>query len=188
MDATEAANAETTIKELTAIMGNDSQLAQAIKKVMLDFDKDKSGKLDTKEGKKFFDQLFYGDASIFNTESLNKGALNKNFSKFRSVRAVVDNDQDGDLQLDTSEIKELCKKMCAEKIAEFQKGIAAFEEKQAAAKKALEKMKVQAYLESTVMPLLLKGMEDLAEAKPENPVEFIAKYLLSHNPEKVVSE
>ena len=55
MDCTEAGIAETTIKELTAIMGNDSQLAQAIKKVMLDFDTDKSGKLDTKEGKKFFD-------------------------------------------------------------------------------------------------------------------------------------
>jgi hypothetical protein len=188
MDATEAANAETTIKELTAIMGNDSQLAQAIKKVMLDFDKDKSGKLDTKEGKKFFDQLFYGDASIFNTESLNKGALNKNFSKFRSVRAVVDNDQDGDLQLDTSEIKELCKKMCAEKIAELQKELVKYKKKKELDEKRLEDLRIEHYLQSNVMPLLLESMGELAKSKPENPIEFIAKYLLKHNPEKVQSQ
>lgn len=44
------------------------------------------------------------------------------------------------------------------------------------------------------MPLLLEALDELAKAKylfklfvyyyrPENPIEFIAKYMLEHNPE-----
>ena len=38
------------------------------------------------------------------------------------------------------------------------------------------------------MPLLLESMGELAKTKPENPIEYIAKYLLKHNPEKVQSK
>ena len=34
------------------------------------------------------------------------------------------------------------------------------------------------------MPLLLEALAQLAKEKPEEPIEFIAKYLLDHNPEK----
>ena len=38
------------------------------------------------------------------------------------------------------------------------------------------------------MPLLLESMGELAKNKPGNAIEFIAKYLLKHNPEKVQSK
>ena len=34
------------------------------------------------------------------------------------------------------------------------------------------------------MPLLLEALAQLAKEKPEEPIEFVAKYLLEHNPEK----
>ena len=34
------------------------------------------------------------------------------------------------------------------------------------------------------MPLLLEALAQLAKEKPEQPIEFVAKYLLDHNPEK----
>ena len=34
------------------------------------------------------------------------------------------------------------------------------------------------------MPLLLEALAQLAKEKPEEPIEFVAKYLLDHNPEK----
>ena len=34
------------------------------------------------------------------------------------------------------------------------------------------------------MPLLLEALAELAKEKPEEPIEFVAKYLLEHNPEK----
>ncbi|KNC46155.1 uncharacterized protein AMSG_00273 [Thecamonas trahens ATCC 50062] len=43
---------------------------------------------------------------------------------------------------------------------------------------------VRAYLEQTVVPLLLQGMNQLVKERPVNPVEYLALYLLKHNPEK----
>jgi hypothetical protein len=34
------------------------------------------------------------------------------------------------------------------------------------------------------MPLLLEALSKLAKEKPQDPIEFIAKYMLDHNPEK----
>jgi hypothetical protein len=34
------------------------------------------------------------------------------------------------------------------------------------------------------MPLLLEALTELSKQKPEEPIEFVAKYLLEHNPEK----
>ena len=33
------------------------------------------------------------------------------------------------------------------------------------------------------MPLLLEALAQLAKEKPDEPIEFVAKYLLDHNPE-----
>lgn len=48
----------------------------------------------------------------------------------------------------------------------------------------LQNLPVRAYLDKTVVPLLLQALTECAKERPEQPVEFIAKYLLEHNPEK----
>lgn len=34
------------------------------------------------------------------------------------------------------------------------------------------------------MPVLMQGLQVLCKERPENPVEFLAHYLLQHNPQK----
>ena len=43
---------------------------------------------------------------------------------------------------------------------------------------------VRAYLDKTVVPILMQAMSECAKERPQYPVEFIAKYLLENNPEK----
>lgn len=38
--------------------------------------------------------------------------------------------------------------------------------------------------ESTVVPILMQAMQNLCKERPEDPVEYIANYLLQHNPKK----
>jgi protein dpy-30 len=38
--------------------------------------------------------------------------------------------------------------------------------------------------ESTVVPLLMQGLQTLCKERPEDPVEYLASYLLQHNPNK----
>uniref|UniRef100_A0A6U2LMK3 Uncharacterized protein n=1 Tax=Leptocylindrus danicus TaxID=163516 RepID=A0A6U2LMK3_9STRA len=42
---------------------------------------------------------------------------------------------------------------------------------------------VRAYLDQTVVPLLLDGMSELVKVRPDNPVEWLAAYLLRNNPQ-----
>ncbi|RNF05478.1 hypothetical protein TraAM80_04516 [Trypanosoma rangeli] len=42
----------------------------------------------------------------------------------------------------------------------------------------------QQYLEATVLPLLLRGLEEVAKTRPADPLAFLAAYLLSNNPQK----
>jgi predicted KAP-like P-loop ATPase len=35
------------------------------------------------------------------------------------------------------------------------------------------------------MPLLMEALDKLSKDKPENPIEFIAQYMLDHNPERM---
>jgi len=44
-------------------------------------------------------------------------------------------------------------------------------------------LSVRAYLDSTVVPLLLKGMSALVKERPEDPVEWLATYLLKNKPQ-----
>ncbi len=37
--------------------------------------------------------------------------------------------------------------------------------------------------EAAVVPTLMQGMQALCKERPDNPVEFLAYYLLSHNPQ-----
>lgn len=43
---------------------------------------------------------------------------------------------------------------------------------------------IRQYLESSVVPTLMQGLQALVKERPENPVEFLAHYLLTNNPQK----
>ncbi|CAD7695751.1 unnamed protein product, partial [Ostreobium quekettii] len=43
---------------------------------------------------------------------------------------------------------------------------------------------VRQYLEASVVPSLMGGMQALVRERPEDPVEYLAAYLLQHNPKK----
>lgn len=53
------------------------------------------------------------------------------------------------------------------------------------AKNTLETIPIRSYLDQTVVPLVLQALSALAQekTKPENPIEYVADYLLKHNPE-----
>jgi hypothetical protein len=51
---------------------------------------------------------------------------------------------------------------------------------------AEQRVQVQArrYLEDNVVHVLLQGLQTLARERPENPVDYLAMYLLQKNPNK----
>jgi protein dpy-30 len=51
-------------------------------------------------------------------------------------------------------------------------------------KVAVQALPIRQYLEATVVPILMQGMQGLVKERPENPVEWLAAYLLKHNPHK----
>ena len=44
----------------------------------------------------------------------------------------------------------------------------------------LQSLPVRAYLDQTVVPILLQGMSVLAKERPPNPIEYLASYLLKN--------
>ena len=48
---------------------------------------------------------------------------------------------------------------------------------------SLSSLPIRAYLDQTVVPILLQGMSALVKQRPENPVEFLAHFLLKNNPQ-----
>ncbi|XP_035678028.1 protein dpy-30 homolog [Branchiostoma floridae] len=58
-------------------------------------------------------------------------------------------------------------------------------EKEAAEKPIKQKVELQslptrAYLDQTVVPILLQGLSTLAKERPPNPIEYLAAYLLKN--------
>ncbi len=49
---------------------------------------------------------------------------------------------------------------------------------------SVNNLSTRAYLDQTVIPVLLQGMSEIAREKPENPIEYLANYLLKHSNEK----
>ena len=47
----------------------------------------------------------------------------------------------------------------------------------------LQALPIRAYLDQTVVPILLEGMSALVKERPPNPVEWLAAYLLKNNPQ-----
>ncbi|KAH7815498.1 putative protein dpy-30 [Monocercomonoides exilis] len=48
----------------------------------------------------------------------------------------------------------------------------------------VQALPIRAYLDQTVVPLLLQGITALVAERPANPVEYLAAYLLKHNPQR----
>ena len=44
---------------------------------------------------------------------------------------------------------------------------------------------VRTYLDNTVVPILLQAMSALVKERPEDPVNFVAEYLMKNNPKNV---
>ena len=40
------------------------------------------------------------------------------------------------------------------------------------------------YLDATITPTVLKALTEVVKARPDNPLEFVAYYLLKHNPNR----
>ena len=47
-------------------------------------------------------------------------------------------------------------------------------------KDSKDKLPIRAYLDQTVVPLLLQGLAETAKERPKNPIEFLANFLLKH--------
>lgn len=45
----------------------------------------------------------------------------------------------------------------------------------------LQSLPTHAYLDQTIVPILLRGLTVLAKDRPQNPTEFLASYLLKNN-------
>ena len=46
----------------------------------------------------------------------------------------------------------------------------------------LEALPSRAYLDETVVPILMQGLSALVQERPENPIEYLATFLLQHAP------
>ncbi|CAI5740749.1 unnamed protein product [Hyaloperonospora brassicae] len=50
-------------------------------------------------------------------------------------------------------------------------------------KAQVQALPIRAYLDQTVVPILLQGMSALVKERPANPIEWLASYLVEHNPQ-----
>lgn len=48
----------------------------------------------------------------------------------------------------------------------------------------LQALPIRAYLDHTVVPILMQGLSALVKERPVNPTVFLAQFLLDHDPQK----
>jgi protein dpy-30 len=48
----------------------------------------------------------------------------------------------------------------------------------------INNLPIRAYLDKTVVPLVLQGMAEVAKERPENPIKYLADFLMKHANEK----
>lgn len=51
---------------------------------------------------------------------------------------------------------------------------------------SINNLPTKAYLEGTITPTVLRALTEVCQARPDNPLEFVAYYLLKHNPNREV--
>jgi len=49
---------------------------------------------------------------------------------------------------------------------------------------SVKRLPIRAYLDQTVVPILLDGMSELVKERPPNPIEWLAAYLLKNDPQR----
>ena len=49
---------------------------------------------------------------------------------------------------------------------------------------SVNNLPTKAYLEKTITPTVLRALSEVSKARPDNPIEFVAYYLLKHNPNR----
>ncbi len=52
----------------------------------------------------------------------------------------------------------------------------------------LQVLPARAYLDNTVVPVLLQGMSALVQERPPNPIEYLAAFLMRHSGETTKEE
>lgn len=70
-----------------------------------------------------------------------------------------------------------------EKLIEHQQNESSSGDVQQATKKTkvdVASLPTRAYLDQTIVPILLQGMSVLAKERPPNPIEYLAAYLLKN--------
>ena len=48
----------------------------------------------------------------------------------------------------------------------------------------LNSLPIRAYLDQTVVPLVLQGMAEVAKERPANPIKYLAEFLAAHANDK----
>ena len=48
----------------------------------------------------------------------------------------------------------------------------------------INSLPIRAYLDQTVVPLVLQGMAEVAKERPENPIKYSAEFLMKHANDK----
>ena len=43
---------------------------------------------------------------------------------------------------------------------------------------------IRSYLDNTVVPILLQGLSELSQERPDDPVDFLGNYLIKNNPNR----
>ena len=51
-------------------------------------------------------------------------------------------------------------------------------------KQNINSLPIRAYLDQTVVPLVLQGMAEVAKERPENPIKYLAEFLMKHSNDK----
>ena len=49
---------------------------------------------------------------------------------------------------------------------------------------SVNNLPTKAYLEQTISPTVMKALSEVCKARPDNPIEFVAYYILKHNPNR----
>ena len=50
--------------------------------------------------------------------------------------------------------------------------------------KKMNNLPIRAYLDQTVVPLVLQGMAEVAKERPANPIKYLAEFLAAHANDK----
>ena len=71
-----------------------------------------------------------------------------------------------------------------ENISKSESGPKLVEKNESKQAQNINNLPIRAYLDKTVVPLVLQGMAEVAKERPENPVKYLAEFLMKHANDK----